>query len=146
MQRFPLQNKFRLVAGFFVCLWTVSVAGQVIEEVHAFEWPQGNPSGGLVEASDGNFYGVTNEGGPGGEGTIFRVTPSGVLTMVVAFDGSNGGRPHPELVEGDDGHLYGTGSTIFRLKLNGDLTSIASASATNELNPAAGLIKGSGGQ
>src|SRR5688500_9259716 len=77
----PIQKTIRLCAAILVCVWKVVVAGQVIEEVHAFEWPQGNPSGGLVEASDGNFYGVTPVGGPGADGTIFRVTPSGTLTM-----------------------------------------------------------------
>lgn len=121
------------------------VALQDIEEVHAFEWPQENPSGDLVEASDGNFYGVTNDGGPGGEGTIFRVTPSGSLTMVVVFDGFNGGRPEAELVEGDDGHLYGVAGGIFRLSMGGELGTITLKGATNYFNPAAGLIKGAGG-
>ena len=87
------------------------VALQDIEEVHAFEWPQENPSGDLVEASDGNFYGVTNDGGPGGEGTIFRVTPSGSLTMVVAFDGFNGGRPEADDPSASDDFRVADGSS-----------------------------------
>ena len=146
MWMIPVTKKaIRYFAVLFFCLWRTSVVGQVIEEMHAFDWPHGSPSGGLVEASDGNFYGVTEIGGPGGEGTIFRVTPSGDLSIVVAFDGFNGARPHPELAEGDDGHLYGTGSTIFRIKLNGELTTISSYSVTNDLNPVAGLTKGRDG-
>jgi uncharacterized repeat protein (TIGR03803 family) len=34
----------------------------------------GNPYGGLVQGSNGNFYGATVDGGPGGNGTIFRLT------------------------------------------------------------------------
>jgi uncharacterized repeat protein (TIGR03803 family) len=40
---------------------------------------------GLVQGSDGNFYGTTRYGGAGGLGTVFRVTPAGVLTTLVAF-------------------------------------------------------------
>jgi uncharacterized repeat protein (TIGR03803 family) len=138
-------HAIQYVAALFLLSSTAWTSAQVIEEVYAFEWPQGNPSGGLVEASDGNFYGVVDEGGPGGEGTIFRLTPSGDLTLLVAFDGFNGARPSPELVEGDDGNLYGTASVIFRLKLNGELTTIASYSPTNNLNPATSLTKGKDG-
>jgi uncharacterized repeat protein (TIGR03803 family) len=38
-----------------------------------------------VQGSDGNFYGTTTYGGAGGLGTVFRVTPAGVLTTLVSF-------------------------------------------------------------
>ena len=40
----------------------------------------------LVEGSDGNFYGTTQGGGAFSSGTVFRVTPAGVLTVVHSFD------------------------------------------------------------
>ena len=46
----------------------------------------GGPAGGLVQATDGNFYGTTYGGridacGAGNScGTVFKITPSGVLT------------------------------------------------------------------
>jgi uncharacterized repeat protein (TIGR03803 family) len=34
-----------------------------------------NPQGGVVQATDGNFYGTTANGGAKGWGTVFEVTP-----------------------------------------------------------------------
>jgi hypothetical protein len=50
----------------------------------------GGPNG-LIQATDGNFYGTTYEfgdnGGPGGAGygTVFQFTPSGTLTTLYNF-------------------------------------------------------------
>ncbi len=67
------------------------------------------PVGGLVLASDGNFYGTTNEGGQGQLGTIFKMTPTGTLTTLWDFDYSNyGGYPLSSLVETKAGDFYGT--------------------------------------
>ena len=52
-----------------------------------------NPSAGLVQGSDGNFYGTTAGGGAGGGGTVFKMTPAGVLTTLVSFNGANGNSP-----------------------------------------------------
>ena len=69
------------------------------------------PDGSLVEASDGNFYGLTSEGGAGGAGTVFRMTPAGVLTKLADFDSATSGKkPLGSLVEGSPGTLYGTAS------------------------------------
>ncbi len=52
----------------------------------SFNGANGNsPQAPLIQASDGNFYGTTTYGGPDGGGTVFRVTPDGVLTTLVAF-------------------------------------------------------------
>ena len=36
-----------------------------------------NPAAGLVQGSDGNFYGTTSEGGTNENGTVFRISPGG---------------------------------------------------------------------
>jgi len=75
----------------------------------------GVPGMNLLQASDGNFYGVTQAGGTGsctGCGVAYQLTPGGKYTVVVDF-------PTPvieqfedyqsELSEGKDGALYGVG-------------------------------------
>jgi len=49
------------------------------------------PQAGLVQATDGNFYGTTENGGTissycfQGCGTVFKVTPAGALTTLYSF-------------------------------------------------------------
>ncbi len=84
-----------------------------------------NPIAGLVQGTDGNFYGTTYDGGAGlGDecpcGTIFEITPSGALTTLYSFceqEGCpSGGGPVAPLVQYTDGGFYGTttvgGSTL----------------------------------
>ncbi len=49
-----------------------------------------NPKGTLLKASDGNLYGLTTFGGASNNGTIFKITPSGVYTQLVDFTGTTG--------------------------------------------------------
>jgi len=67
------------------------------------------PSGVLVQGSDENFYGTTVQGGASSSWTIFKITPSGVLTTIYSFNGvADGLNPRAGLVQGSDGNLYGT--------------------------------------
>ncbi|HEV2378228.1 MAG TPA: choice-of-anchor tandem repeat GloVer-containing protein [Terriglobia bacterium] len=71
------------------------------------------PTAGLVQATDGNFYGTTSYGGSstactGGCGTIFRITPAGVLTTLHSFDVTDGAQPSAGLVQATSGAFYGT--------------------------------------
>src|SRR5687767_12242990 len=86
-----------------------------------------------VQGSDGNFYGTTSQGGASGDGTVFTMTPAGVLTTLVEFTGINGnnrGSRPQALVQGSDGNFYGTTvlggasdyGTVFRMTPTGVLT------------------------
>jgi uncharacterized repeat protein (TIGR03803 family) len=70
------------------------------------------PSGGLIQGIDGNFYGATGGGGAYGGGTVFTITPSGMLTTLYSFCSQTGctdGRdPTGALVQSTDGNFYGT--------------------------------------
>jgi|HubBroStandDraft_6_1064221.scaffolds.fasta_scaffold01456_2 uncharacterized repeat protein (TIGR03803 family) len=74
------------------------------------------PSGGVTQATDGNFYGVTSAGGSpscvvnggAGCGTIFQLTPAGTLTTLHSFDQSDGIVPLGGLLQATNGTLYGT--------------------------------------
>jgi uncharacterized repeat protein (TIGR03803 family) len=65
------------------------------------------PCTGLVQASDGNFYGTTHSGGPVDTGTIFRITPQGKYTVLHKFDGTDGKFPMVTLTQHTNGVLYG---------------------------------------
>ena len=70
---------------------------------------------GLVQGTDGNFYGTTEEGGGGANGgTIFRVTPEGTETVLYSFcsqpDCADGAYPLAGLIQATDGNFYGTTS------------------------------------
>src|ERR1039458_9489584 len=89
-----------------------------------------NPVAGLVQATDGNFYGTTVYGGAnGGYGTVFKITPSGTLTTLYSFCSQSGCTdgeiPDAGLVQDTNGDFYGTtfsggandGGTVFRLSV-----------------------------
>jgi uncharacterized repeat protein (TIGR03803 family) len=68
---------------------------------------------GLVQATDGNFYGTTYYGGASdkcslGCGTVFKMTPAGTLTTLHSFDGTDGDGPSAGLLQATNGNFYGT--------------------------------------
>jgi uncharacterized repeat protein (TIGR03803 family) len=63
---------------------------------------------GLVQATDGNFYGTTSYGGGNNYGTVFEMTPTGKLTMLHSLSGTDGAQPKAGLVQATNGDLYGT--------------------------------------
>ncbi len=71
----------------------------------------GTPYGGLVQATDGNFYGVGYVGGTPNHGTIFRITPGGTFSTRYSFDGTKGGSPMVTLLQHTTGILYGDANT-----------------------------------
>ena len=72
------------------------------------------PVAGLVQATDGNFYGTTLLGGDptcgswDGCGTVFQLTAGGTLTTLHRFQGTDGAYPLQGLLQGTNGRFYGT--------------------------------------
>jgi uncharacterized repeat protein (TIGR03803 family) len=75
-----------------------------------------DPYAGLVQATDGNFYGTTTGGGancaiPGNCATVFKITPAGTLTTLYTFCSKtncpDGNDPYAGLVQATDGNFYG---------------------------------------
>jgi uncharacterized repeat protein (TIGR03803 family) len=120
------------------------------------------PEAGLVQGSDGNFYGTTDIGGTNNDGTVFRISPSGTYTNLYSFVGppSDGYQPTAGLVQGSDGNFYGTTyeggtsancdgvgcGTVFRISPSGNYTQLYSfAGPPDGAQPYAGLVQGSDG-
>ncbi len=87
------------------------------------------PFAGLVQATDGNFYGTTYEGGAYSVGVVFEITPEGALTPLHSFQYLDGYQSNAPLIQATDGNLYGTAGfggangqgTIFKVTLEGTL-------------------------
>nr|WP_317046582.1 choice-of-anchor tandem repeat GloVer-containing protein [Adhaeribacter arboris] len=115
----------------------------------------GRPYGSLVKATNGNFYGMTYQGGTNGYGTIFRMTPSGTFTVLRNLSyTSDGANPQGDLTQGTDGNFYGltyTGGTnsygtIFKMTPGGTYTVLRNLDYTNDgRNPQGSLVQGSDG-
>ena len=66
------------------------------------------PNSGLIQATDGNFYGTTVGGGANNLGTVFKITPEGTLTTLHSFETSDGLYPYGGLFQATNGIIYGT--------------------------------------
>jgi uncharacterized repeat protein (TIGR03803 family) len=108
---------------------------------------------GLVQGTNGGFYGATGEGGAHNLGTIFSMTPGGTVSTLHTFDGTDGQYPYAALVEGTNGTFYGTTSeggtsddgTVFRITPGGALTTLHSFDGTDGSNPYAPLVQAANG-
>jgi uncharacterized repeat protein (TIGR03803 family) len=122
-----------------------------------------NPHG-IVQAPNGNFYGIAATGGANtscnagsGCGTVFEITPEGKLTTLYNFCAqvgcADGFSAFGALIQGVDGNFYGTTygggihgkGTVFRLTRSGTLTTLHSFNSSDGEFPIAGLTQGSDG-
>jgi uncharacterized repeat protein (TIGR03803 family) len=118
-----------------------------------------HPMAGLVQASDGNFYGTTtNESAANLQGTVFKVTPAWEVTLLYQFcvPSSNcpqGYQPQAALIQGTDGDLYGTTlsggnhgcGTVFQITTAGTLTTLHSFDDSDGCSPEAAMLQATNG-
>jgi uncharacterized repeat protein (TIGR03803 family) len=115
----------------------------------------GGPSAPPIQAKDGNFYGVTYRGGSNDTGTVYKLTPTGVLTILHSFTNTtgDGATPVAMLVQGTDGNLYGSSTgggsggygVIFKISTTGKLTALHSFVSTDGSSPQAPMIQATDG-
>ena len=119
------------------------------------------PKAGLIQGVDGNFYGTTSEAGAGDSGTVVKLTPAGVETVLNNFNAGgstsvNGYSPIASLIQASDGNLYGVNSlggahnndgTVFQVTPQGVTTLVYAfgANSGDGANPQANLIQASDG-
>ena len=125
---------------------------QTFQELHAFlgSGDGAVPYGALIEGRDGNFYGVTQLGGPSECGSAFKITPDGAFTSLAAFDGTNSVLQDGGLVQASDGNFYGTTTdggpdglgTVFRVSPGGGLAVMSWFNGYNGETPLGDLIEG----
>ena len=97
-----------------------------------------------VQAADGNFYGVCNQGGAQSSGTIWKISPKGSFKLLYSVNGTTDGQyPGNRLSLGTDGKLYGstqyqgvnggqgTGGTLFQVTTGGQYTVLFSFTGGN---------------
>jgi len=136
--------------------------------LHRFDGTDGStPPAALVQATDGNFYGVTSGGGAHGNGTVFKISPTGAFAILYNFCAQpncvDGREPLSALIQGEDGDLYGTTvlggggpgcgtggcGTVFKITPQGTLISLhqfcLESGCPDGAEPYAGLIRGTDG-
>jgi len=113
----------------------------------------GNPESGLIQGSDGKYYGAVS-GGEYNNGLAFSLTSGGLLSPLYSFEGYNGSTSSTPLLQGSDGNYYGVTSSggansfgeVFQLTPTGTLTVLYSFKGTGDgASPANALIEGSDG-
>jgi len=70
-----------------------------------------HPYSPLIRDSSGNLYGTKSEGGAHNKGTVFKLAPSGMFTVLHSFSGPDGATPLSGLIRNAAGTLHLTAST-----------------------------------
>jgi len=100
-------------------------------QIYTFGSDGSNPASGPTLATDGNLYGTTYDGGAQNLGVLYRLSPSGVYTVLHDFLGdTDGANPIASPIEASDGNLYGAtlgvggASTVYKYSFDGSFSTL----------------------
>jgi uncharacterized repeat protein (TIGR03803 family) len=141
--------------GNYGTVFEITPAGN-LTTLYRFGYTDGAfPYAGLIQATNGNFYGTTIYGGANGYGTVFEITSTGTLTTLYSFcsqtNCTDGAYPEAALIQGTDGNFYGTTAwgTVFEITPSGNLTTLynfcSQPDCTDGSSPYAGLVRATDG-
>ncbi len=143
-----------LVLFLFCAAAAIASPAQTFTKLVTFNVTNGAiPFAPLIQATDGNLYGTTSDGGANMDGTVFKITPEGMLTPLHSFDGTDGSYVVAGLTQATDGNFYGAATfggtngygTLFRITPEGTLTPLHSFDGTDGSEPAASLVQATDG-
>ena len=130
-----------------------SARAQTFTTLHSFDSTDGASPRTLVQATNGNLFGATEEGGTNGDGTVFEITTTGTLKTLHSFDGTDGVQPN-RVVQDTNGDLYGTTTgggttndgTVFQITTGGKLKTLQSFDSTDGSIPKGAPIQATNGK
>ena len=139
----------------------IGLRAQTFTTLHSFDGTDGaDPWAGLVQGTDGNFYGTTSAGGNSACtetsvrcGTVFKVTPSGEFTTLHFFCPESsvcpyGAVPEAPLALAPNGDLIGSTNpegTVFKITPSGRLTTVATFEGPGLEDPSGPLVLAANG-
>ena len=89
----------------------MALPAQTLTTLHTFDAEDADPFG-LVQALNGDLYGVTSGGTANNPGIVYKITPSGKLTKLYRFCSQkeclDGEHPYAQLVQAANGDFCGT--------------------------------------
>ncbi len=107
-------------------VFRISTSGSGFKTLYSFTGGDdgSNPGSGVIQDSQGNLYGTTEDGGMFLSGTLYRLSKSGKLKVLHSFTGgSDGAMPMAEPILDASGNLYGT--TEFGGDTNGNCVGLS---------------------
>jgi len=130
---------FRMMVALVAAMVVLTLAGAAIPAQAQtykvlYEFPVNGPApqwpgGPLTQGRNGDLYGWSYEGGTNNDGSIWKTTPSGSVTVLYSFTATNGPDCQNGMTLGTDGNFYGTALTsctgsgyVFKLTPSGTLT------------------------
>jgi uncharacterized repeat protein (TIGR03803 family) len=147
-----------LLAALLCFLLSVQALAATVADLHDFNPSAGDPntfnSTRPAQGRDGNFYAESRNGGTANQGTVFSVSRTGTVKVILNFNGTNGSFETGGVTLGTDGQLYGntfSGGThgdgvTFKVTLAGGFTALHNFTNTGDgINPVNALVIGNDG-